>query len=216
MWTKTPLEKFLSVFTLLFLIWWIVYFKLSNYRVLFIGIIPLCFLLAAFTTDYYHKILASGIKSGRTLIYISSVFIFVLSVYGFSQNLIYAAIGNNDAVQFDLDETKSRLFSPVKQDNSQKEFYKEAAAVLKNVDSVYVPFIGQACFLPQFYLGENKVFDYTVLVNSLKSSTSLKYVIIDRTTFPLGLQEGYRRIDSLKVHKNLILKKGGYELYSVY
>jgi len=214
-WAKTPSEKFLSIFTALFFLWWIMYFKLSNYRVLFIGIIPLCFLLAAFVRDFYANILESGKKSRKTLVYISSACIFVLMVYGFSQNLIYAAIGNNDAVQFDLDETKSRLFTPVVFDNSQKEFYEEAEAMLQNADSVYIPSGGMACFVPQFYLGENRIFDYSVLVNSLKETGNTKYVIIDRTTFPLGLEEGYQKIDSLNVRKNLILKKGDYELYSV-
>lgn len=215
-WSKTPLEKFLSLFTLFFLLWWIFYFKLSNYRVLFIGIIPLCFLLAAFTYDYYQKILQSGKKSAKSLIYISFACIFVLLVYGFSQNLIYATIGNNDAVQFDLDETKSRLFTPITHDNSQKEFYKEAKTVLQDVDSIYFAFVGQACFVPQFYLGEYRIFDYQYLINSLEKSPGNKFVIIDRTTFPLGLEGGYRRIDTLNVQRNLILKRGDYELYSVF
>ncbi|MCG6959774.1 hypothetical protein LJE82_07790 [bacterium BMS3Abin03] len=215
MWTKTPVERFLSLFTLLFFLWWIMYFKLSNYRVVFIGIIPLCFLLSAFANDYYRKALEAGKKSRRSLVYMSSAFVMALMLYGFSQNLIYAAIGNNDAVQFDLDETKSRLFTPVAWDNSQKEFYGEAAAILQSADSIYIPTVGQACFVPQFYLGENRIFDYTLLVNSLKETDNAKYVIIDRTAFPLGLSEGYKKIDSLNVHRNLILKKGGYELYSV-
>ena len=213
--TKTLLEKFLSIFTTLFFLWWIMYFKLSNYRVLFIGIIPFCFLLAAFVRDFYTNAIESGKKSRKTIVYISSACIFILMVYGFSQNLIYAAIGNNDAVQFDLDETKSRLFTPVAWDDSQKEFYIEAEAILQNADSVYIPSGGMACFVPQFYLGEDRIFDYAVLVNSLKETGSTKYVIIGRTAFPLGLEEGYRRIDSLNVSKNLLLKKGEYELYSV-
>ena len=214
-WAKTPVEKFLSLFTLLFFLWWIIFFKLSNYRVVFIGIIPLCFLLAAFANEYYRKALETGNKSRRSLVYMSSAFIMALMLYGFSQNLIYAAIGNNDAVQFDLDETKSRLFTPVVWDNSQKEFYKEAEAMLQNVDSVYIPAGGMACFVPQFYLGENRIFDYATLVNSLKESGNTKYVIISRTAFPLGLEEGYRKIDSLSVSRNLLLKKGEYELYTL-
>lgn len=215
-WSKTAVEKFLTVFTLLFFLWWIMYFKLTNYRIVFIGIIPLCFLLAAFTYDYYHKILEIGKKSRKSLVYISSACCFVLMVYGFSQNLIYAVIGNNDAAQFDLDETTSRLFKPIKIDNSQKVFYNEAKTMLLNVDSIYIPSGGQACFVPQFYLGENRIFDYKNLTNSLQESPGVKYVIIDRIAFPLGLIEGYRKIDSLNVQRNLLLKNGDYELFSVY
>lgn len=214
-WTKSPIEKFLSLFTLLFFLWWILYFKLSNYRVVFIGIIPLCFLLSAFANDYFSRALEAGKKSRRSLVYMSSAFVIVLMLYGFSQNLIYAAVGNNDAVQFDLDETKSRLFTPVKWDNSQKEFYKEAEAMLQNADSIYIPSGGMACFVPQFYLGENRIFDYASLVSSLKETDNTKYVIIDRTAFPLGLGEGYRKINLLNVNKKLLFKKGEYELYTV-
>ncbi len=216
MWTRTGMEKFLSLFTLFFFLWWVLYFKFTNYRVLFIGIIPFCYLLAAFAYDFYHKILDSGKSSRRALVYISSACIFTLLVYGYSQNLIYAAIGNNDAVQFDLDEYRSRLFTPIRQDNSQKKFYEEAGIILQNADSIYFPASGMPAFTPQFYLGESRIFDYEYLINSLNNSAGRRYVIIDRTAFPLGLENGYRTIDSLGVNRNLILKKGEYELYSVF
>jgi hypothetical protein len=214
-WAEKPHEKFLSLFTLFYFLWWIFYFRLSNYRVLFIGIITLCFLLAAFVYDYYSKILEEGKKSQRTLALISAVCVFVIASYGFTENLIYAFIGNNDAVQFDLDESKSRLFTPVKWDNSQKEFYREAKKILQNVDSVYITLGGQASFIPQFYLGENRIYDYPYLAESLQKSPGIKYVIIDRTAYPLGLEEGYKKVDSLDVKRELLLKKGEYELYSV-
>lgn len=214
MWAKKPHEKFLALFTLFYFVWWIVYFWLSNYRVLFIGIIPFCFLLAAFAYDFYAKHFASGYKPQKTLIWISSICIIALMAYGYSINIIYAYGGNNDAVQFDLDGSKSRLYLPVTYDNSQKEFYREAGKILQNADSVYIASGGQASLVPQYYLGEYKIFDKEFLKRSVENSPGAKYVIIDRTAFPLGLEEGYNVLDAMNLHRSLLFKYGEYELYS--
>lgn len=210
---KKPFEKFISLFTLFYLLWWIVYFWLSNYRVLFIGIITFCFLLAEFIYDIYRKY--ANDASPKAAAWIPALCILTLMAYGYSINIIYASIGINDAVQFDLDGAKSRLFIPVAYDKSQKEFYREAKNVLRGVDSVYIASGGQACYIPQFYLGESRIFDKDFLGKSVESTAGAKYVIIDRTAFPLGLEEGYKVLDALNVHRTLLLKNGEYELYSV-
>jgi hypothetical protein len=50
----------------------------------------------------------------------------------------------------------------------------------------------------------------------LEETGTSKLVIIDRTSFPLGLQPGYRMLDSLNLNRELILKRGEHELFKVY
>jgi len=173
-------------------------------------------LLAAFVYDYYNKYLESGEKSPKAMAWISATCLVLLMAYGYSINILYASIGNNDGVEFDLDGAKSRLFTPVIFDNSQKEFYGEAKTILQGVDSVYLPSGGEGIIIPQFYLGQSRIFDLEFLKRSLEISPSAKYVIIDRTGFPLGLEKGRKELDSLGVQRNLLLKKGEYELYLVF
>jgi hypothetical protein len=70
--------------------------------------------------------------------------------------------------------------------------------------------------MTEFYLDKYSVFDKNMLFRSLEETGTPKLVIIDRTSFPLGLQPGYRMLDSLNLNRELILKRGEHELFKVY
>ncbi len=90
----------------------------------------------------------------------------------------------------------------------RKSFTKKQEIFFKMLIPLYIASGGQAALLPQFYLGENKIYDKEYLRESIENSPGAKYVIIDRTSFPLGLEEGYKILDSMKVQKTLLLEKG--------
>jgi hypothetical protein len=140
----------------------------------------------------------------------------MLFLWGCSANIIYAIIGYNDGVQFDLDGTKSRLYERISHDNTQKDFYSQIKSTLKETDTFYVFSAGQSIFMTEFYLDKYSVFDKNMLLRSLEETGTPKLVIIDRTSFPLGLQPGYRMLDSLNLNRELILKRGEHELFKVY
>jgi hypothetical protein len=132
-------------------------------------------------------------------------------MYGFSANLIYAYIGYNDGVQFDLDGYRSRLFTNIEYNSTQKEFYENIQTRLRPLDTLY-----NGSFVSQFYLG-NPV----APVSKLKESFSVnpiqpvKYLLITRDIYPLGLEKGRILLDSIGANWKLEVKTGEFEMYSV-
>lgn len=106
-------------------------------------------------------------------------------------------------------------FSDIHTDD-EKLFYREIKNKISENDSIYIGSGGQSMFLTQFYLPDNPIYDYEHLKHALGRSDNSKFVIIDRVSFPLGIEEGRKLIDTLNVNKSLILKRGDFEFYSIY
>jgi hypothetical protein len=143
-----------------------------------------------------------------------TTFIILLMFNGFLTNIIYAIKGNNDAVQFDLDGSKSiytdsgelRFSLHGVTDNSQKVFFNKIKKILKPQDTIYNP-----TFVTNAYLSNPMAF-----LSTIQNFDTGKYIIIGRDAYPLGLDQGYKMIDSLKLQKDLIYKYGEFELYSIH
>jgi len=213
---KSAFEKFLYSYALIVILWWIFSYHLSNYRLIFMGLIPLMFLMALLVTGWFKEFSDRSDITKPGTAYLTSFCILLLCWWGFSTNLVYACIGYNDGVQFDLDGSKSVNFSQLVYDNSQKKFYDNVLISVEPSDSIYVLSGGTQIFVPQYYLGSRRVFDFGALKSRVVSGAIPKFVIIDRTGYPLGLDEGYKMIDSLNVHRKLVLKEGEFELYSIF
>ena len=209
---KKTFEKFILTFTILYTIWYIFLFPFTTYTHLFMAIIPLVFLSSLVFTVLYKEYSSKMEKTSRIII---TFLIILIALWGFSTNIIYALVGYNDGVQFDLDGYKSRLFREIKYDDSQKKFYKTLQNYISVNDSIYIGQGGLALPTSQFYLPDNPIFDIEHLKTALDSTSTRKYLIIDRVSFPLGLEPGRKMIDSLKVNKQLLVKDGDFELYSV-
>jgi hypothetical protein len=213
---KKPFEKFIYIFTLVYFIWYIFSFPFVTYRHLIIGLVPALF-LATYTLFGLSELLQDKkIFHTNTAKLVTVFFIALLLTWGFSVNFIYAYIGYNDGVQFDLDGTKSLFLHSFTHDDTQKLFYREIKNKISENDSIYIGSGGQSMFLTQFYLPDNPLYDFDHLKQALEKSDNIKYVIIDRVSFPLGIEEGRKLLDSLNVNKILLLKEGDFELYSVY
>jgi hypothetical protein len=131
-------------------------------------------------------------------------------LYGFSSNIIYAYIGYNNGVQFDLYGYHYGLFSKVEYDNSRKEFYSELKTFVRPGDTLY-----KGSFITNCYT-ENPVASFYNLKESLQTTPGEKHLLITREYFPPGLEEGRRQmLDSINANWKLELKKGDYEMYLV-
>lgn len=145
--------------------------------------------------------------------YVSVFAISFLILYGFSTNLIYAYIGYNDGVQFDLDGFKNRLFSKIEYDNSQKLFYERLKSTVNPGDTIY-----NGSFVTRFYMNNPEA-----SIISMKSSLSIsdpvgnaeKLFLITRENYPLGFEKIYKELDSAGLQKRLILKTGDNELWGI-
>lgn len=212
---KLKFESFICSYSVFIVLWWIFYYNLLNYRLIFLGVVPLVFLMALLVIEQAKK---RADLPGRFKLYVRYFFAFcilILGLWGFTTNIIYAYIGYNDGVQFDLDGYRVIHSEDVKRDNSQKNFYYDLNTMLGPKDSIFVPANGISTFVSQFYLGTDKVFPVETLKSSLSENNSPKLIIIDRISFPLGLEKGYQKLDSLGVNRKLLLKKGQYELYEL-
>ncbi|MBE2225838.1 MAG: glycosyltransferase family 39 protein [Ignavibacteria bacterium] len=210
---KKPFERFLTVYSVVAVLWWIFLFPYTTYRHPFIGIISLCILAGILSVKFYTYFSGSVGVNRYLLKYLTVIVVALLMSYGFSANLIYAYIGYNDGVQFDLDGFKNRLFSPILRDNSQKEFYAQLKQSLNKTDTIYNP-----SFVSRFYL-ENPVFTlntmYSNFNDTLKSTHNEKLMLITRENYPMGFDRIYKEIDSLGYKKRLLRKHGDFELYGI-
>jgi hypothetical protein len=206
---KTTFERFLFYFSSVTVLWWIFLYPHSTYRNPFMGIIVLC-LMAAILINKLYLHYFSEAEAGKLikLRYISAFAVLILMFYGFSANIIYAYIGYNDGVQFDMDGFKNRLFGKIERDNSQKEFYYELRKIVNPSDTLY-----GGSFVAKFYLHNPIMTTGKIRIDSSDPQTE-KLVLVTRDLYPLGFDEVYSHLDSLG-SKRLILKKPGHELYGI-
>lgn len=210
---KKPFEKFLTIYSLVAVLWWVFLFPYTTYRHPFIAIITLCVLGAILSVNLYNKLIDSKMYSQYLIKYVSVFAISFLILYGFSTNLIYAYIGYNDGVQFDLDGFKNRLFSKIEYDNSQKLFYERLKSTVNPGDTIY-----NGSFVTRFYMNNPEA-----SIISMKSSLSIsdpvgnaeKLFLITRENYPLGFEKIYKELDSAGLQKRLILKTGDNELWGI-
>lgn len=210
---KKPFEKFLTIFSLTSVLWWIFLFPYTTYRHPFIGILTLCILAATLSVSLYNRLIETKKLSLYTLKYLTVFSVLTLMLYGFSANLIYAYIGYNDGVQFDLDGFKNRLFAPIQRDNSQKDFYLQLKQLISDKDTLY-----NGSFVTRFYLN-NPVYSINSMYNKINDDqiygADEKLLLITRENYPLGFDKIYNELDSMGLRKRLILKKGQNELLGI-
>lgn len=135
--------------------------------------------------------------------------VLLLMAYGFSANIIYAYIGYNDGVQFDMDGYRNRLFTTPVYDTSQKDFYRNLKNYTGEKDTIY-----NGTWVAQYYL-ENPVCTFDKMKESLSSNPGEKYMIVTRDFYPLGFEKIYTQVDSLGVKKELIFSTPKHELYKI-
>ena len=212
---KNAFERFILFFTLVTSFWWIFIYPLSTYRNPFMAIITVCLMAAIMLTRLYDSFYSKNPARIILIKYVSAFGILFMMLYGFSANLVYAKIGYNDGVQFDLDGFVSRLFTPVAHDNTQKDFYRELRGVIQPSDTLY-----NGSFVTKFYV-PNSVYSIQRMTETLKGSPpgTEALLLITREMYPLGFENIYSQVDSLvqadSLKKRIILKTGQHELYSL-
>lgn len=207
--SRNLFERALFFFSVVTVFWWIFLYPLTTYRNPFMGIITICLMAAVLAVRVYNDLVIKfpGYRRAVKIFSVSSVLL--LMAYGFSANLIYAYVGYNDGVQFDLDGFKNRLFTSPVHDTSQKDFYKGLNNYISPGDTVY-----NGTWVAQYYLN-NPVCTFDKMKESLGTSPGNKYMIVTRDFYPLGFEKIYSQIDSLGVSKELIFKTDKHELYRI-
>jgi len=207
--SKNLFERALFFFSVVTVLWWIFLYPLTTYRNPFMGIITICLMAAILSVRAYNELTMKFPDYHRAIKVFSAASVLLLMSYGFSANLIYAYIGYNDGVQFDLDGFKNRLFTAPVYDTSQKDFYKGMNNYVTPGDTVY-----NGTWVAQYYLN-NPVCTFDKMKESLGTNPGNKYMIVTRDFYPLGFDKIYSQIDSLGVKKELIFKTDKHELYQV-
>lgn len=207
--TKSLFERALFYFSVITAAWWIFLYPLTTYRNPFMGIIPVCLMAAILIIKAYDYSINKFTESKYAVKLISAICLIFLLISGCSANLIYAYIGYNDGVQFDLDGFRNRLFSPPVQNTAQHDFYEGVKKRVNPADTVY-----NGTWVAQYYL-PNPVCTFEVLKESLSRSPGEKYLLVTRDFYPLGFDKIYPQIDSLEVKKRLIFQTDQHELYGV-
>ncbi len=207
--SKNLFERALFFFSVVTVLWWIFLYPLTTYRNPFMGIITICLMAAILAVRAYNELTMKFPDYHRAIKVFSAASVLLLMSYGFSANLIYAYIGYNDGVQFDLDGFKNRLFTAPVYDTSQKDFYKGINNYVTPGDTVY-----NGTWVAQYYLN-NPVCTFDKMKESLGTNPGNKYMIVTRDFYPLGFDKIYSQIDSLGVKKELIFKTDKHELYQV-
>jgi hypothetical protein len=207
--SKNLFERALFFFSVVTVLWWIFLYPLTTYRNPFMGIITICLMAAILAVRAYNELTMKFPDYHRAIKVFSAASVLLLMSYGFSANLIYAYIGYNDGVQFDLDGFKNRLFTAPVYDTSQKDFYKGMNNYVAPGDTVY-----NGTWVAQYYLN-NPVCTFDKMKESLGTNPGNKYMIVTRDFYPLGFDKIYSQIDSLGVKKELIFKTDKHELYRV-
>lgn len=206
---KDTFDRFIMSFSVVTSLWWIFFWPIIPYRVAFMGFILLALMAAIIVRKVYTVYTQKYPNRSVILKYALTFSALFLMMYGYSANLIYAYIGYNDGVQFDLDGFKSRFISGIERDNSQKEFFAELKKVISPEDTIY------NCYSVTTFYVKNPFFRLDKMKTSLENSGSEKYVLITRDMYPLGFDEIYSRLDSMGLNKRMIIKKPGHELYGV-
>jgi hypothetical protein len=206
---KNAFDRFVFLFSSVTVLWWVFLYPFSPYRVPFMGFIFLALMAARVAFSVYSSF-AQKFPARVTLFrYAAALSAVLLMLYGFSANLVYAYIGYNDGVQFDLDGFRSRLFTEITRDNSQKEFFEELKKNISPEDTLY------NCYSVTMFYVKNPVFRLDKLKESLEYSKDEKLVLVTRDMFPLGFEKIYSELDSIGGGRRLILKKPGHELYGI-
>ncbi len=204
---KSSFDKIIYLLSFIIITYWIFFFNFTTYRHLFMGLVPLSILFVRWIYSLYFeynnlKIFnIINLKDG-----ILKIFLLFFLFWGFSTNLIYAYIGYNDGVQFDMDGFKSRLFSKIEVDNSQKFFYEEIKKIIFKDDLIF----SESPYLTKFHF-DNKVYE----INKIKEFVSInvnKYVIISRETFLYSPDKEFKKLNDNNIDYNLILKIGDFYL----
>jgi hypothetical protein len=207
---KSLVEKFLYIFSVVCVLWWVFLFPYTTYRHPFIAIMTISILIGIITVKMYK----SYISKNQVSVWLNSSVIavlFFLMLYGYSSNIIYAYIGYNDGVQFDLDGFKNRLYSPVKNDNSQKEFYRKIKDRVSESDTLY-----NGSFITQFYL-KNPMMSINYMKNTAGINPGKEnLLIISRENYPMGFEKIYGELDSAGFKRELLIKEGSNELYKIH
>lgn len=207
--SKTLFERALLFFSVITVMWWIFLYPLTTYRNPFMGIITICLIAAILSVKLYNDFTNKFPAQIRKVKIFTASAIILLMTYGFSANLIYAWIGYNDGVQFDLDGFRNRLFTLPVYDKSQKDFYRNLNNFISKQDTVY-----NGTWVAQYYL-DNPVCTFDKMKESLGTNPGFKYMIITRDFYPLGFEKIYSQVDSLGVKKELIYSTNKHELYKI-
>ncbi|MCC6865624.1 MAG: hypothetical protein IT280_05630 [Ignavibacteria bacterium] len=205
--SKNLFERAILYFSVVTAVWWITLYPLSTYRNPFMGIISVC-LMASLLAVKAYQILETKYPLYKNSIKLISIFsIITLMGYGYSANLIYAYIGYNDGVQFDLDGYKNRLFDKIEYNSSQKKFYSGLKQYVTPADTIY-----NGTWVSQYYL-TNPICTFDKLKESLIANPAPKFILVTRDLYPLGFEKIYTQIDSLGIKKELVFKTNQHELY---
>ena len=206
---KSAFDRFVFIFASVTILWWVFLYPFSPYRVPFMGFIFLVLMASRVAMGIYSAFSQKFPDRSVVFKYAAVFSLVFLMLYGFSANLVYAYIGYNDGVQFDLDGFRSRLFTEIKRDNSQKEFFEELKGKVSPSDTLY------NCYSVAIFYVKNPVFRLDKLRESLEYSRDEKLVLVTRDMFPLGFEKIYSELDSLGGVRRLIMKKPGHELYGI-
>lgn len=203
---KTIIDRFLFLFASLISLWWIFLYPYTTYRNPFMGIIPLSIIISILVVKLYD---AAETKKRVFAGYAAGLLALSVMAYGFSTNIIYAYIGYNDGVQFDLDGYRSSLFTPVVEDDSQKRFYSDLGKIVSPADTLY-----NGTYVTKFYL-DNAIADLPNLTESIRTNPERKLLLITRERYPLDMEKGRQILDSVHATWKLGLKRGDYEMYEI-
>ena len=170
------------------------------------GIITLAIIIAIMLNKLFDK---SSAYNPVLVKYTAATVVVIFMLWGFSSNIIYAYIGYNDGVEFDIDAARNRLFFPLAWDNSQQQFHAELKKIVTPADTLY-----NGSFVTECYVN-NPVATTDKLKESLERTGGEKFVLVTRELYPFGIEKGYKIFDSLNAPRKLILKKGDFELYTI-
>lgn len=207
--SKNIFERAVFYFSVVTVMWWIFLYPLTTYRNPFMGIITICLMAAILAVRIYNDFILKFPAQQRAVRIFSASAVLLLMAYGFSANIIYAYIGYNDGVQFDMDGYRNRLFTTPEYDTSQKDFYRNLKNYTGEKDTIY-----NGTWVAQYYL-ENPVCTFDKMKESLSSNPGEKYMIVTRDFYPLGFEKIYAQVDSLGVKKELIFSTPKHELYKI-
>ena len=207
--SRNLFERALFFFSVVTALWWIFLYPLTTYRNPFMGIITICLMAAVLAVRAYNELKMKSPAYMKAAKVFSVSAVILLMAYGFSANIIYAYIGYNDGVQFDLDGFRNRLFASPVYDTSQKDFYSGINNFITPADTVY-----NGTWVAQYYLA-NPVCTFDKMKESLNTNPGEKYMIVTRDFYPLGFEKIYSQIDSLGVKKELVFKTDKHELFRI-
>lgn len=203
---RTAFERFLFFYSAITTLWWIFLYPASTYRNPFMGIVSLAIIIAIMIKKLFDK---SANHNPVIIKYTAAIVVMIIMLWGFSSNIIFAYIGYNDGVEYDIDAARNRLFFPLAWDNSQQQFHAELKKIVSPADTLY-----NGTFVTHCYTN-NPIADLSKLKESLGYSSNEKFVLVTREIYPFGIEKGYKLLDTMNFPRKLILKKGDFELYTI-